>query len=80
MTIRVPAGTAYRQIRATLTEERGGLFTLRVMAKPVAAEWHNRQVVAHRQFRMSDPPDTLAAALDLLAERLLSLDGPPPGD
>lgn len=61
----------YRQIQATLTEERGGRFTLRVMVKPVGAQWNRRHVVSHQHFRMSDPPDSLHGALEVLGRALL---------
>lgn len=73
-------GTRYRQIRATLTEEAGGYFTVRVLVKPVGSEWHHRQTVHVLRWRMSDPPGSLPGALDNLAGALTRLAGSEPSD
>jgi len=75
------AGSNYKQIRITLTEERGGRFTARCMVKPLAAEWSQKHVFWHRQGQLKEPlnttSDVYALLLDLLCEPSLpeSLDG-----
>jgi hypothetical protein len=64
------AASRYRQIRVTLTEEYGGLFSLRVMVKPVDAEWTFKHSIIVRSWRMSDPPAQLADVLEHLAAQL----------
>lgn len=44
----------YKQCRITLTEEAGGHVTVRVLVKPLAADWSTKQLVLSR--RMSHVP------------------------
>lgn len=62
----------YRQVRCTVTEERGGFVTVTIYAKPVRDEWRGQHLVSKERFRMSDPPATLQAALTLLGQAALA--------
>lgn len=70
-----PARSIYRQVRLTITEERGGLITARVMVKPVTAEWTFKHSVWHGRLRITEPTThwselLRAGAEDVLAQRL----------
>jgi hypothetical protein len=69
------ARSIYRQIRFTITEERGGLVSARVLVKPVDADWTMKDCVW--QGRLGKRPATTHwsellqyAAEDVLAQRL----------
>lgn len=69
------ARSIYRQVRLTVTEERGGLVTARVMVKPVDADWTMKHCAW--QGRLGPKPPTTHwsellefAAQDVLAQRL----------
>lgn len=72
------AASIYRQARITLTEERDRdhpgrvRLTLRVMVKPLQAEWNMRQTVLHvhaqNQAPLSDLNAVYGALLELLAQ------------
>lgn len=69
------ARSIYRQIRFTITEERGGLVTARVLVKPVDADWTMKDTVW--AGRLGKIPATTHwsellqyAAEDVLAQRL----------
>lgn len=68
------ARSLYRQVRFTITEERGGLVTARVLVKPLNEDWTMKHSVWHG--RLSIPPTThwsellRVAAEDVLAQRL----------
>lgn len=59
------ARSIYKQVRVTVTEERGGRITARVMAKPVDADWTMKDVVWHHSWTTADPTPHW---LDLLAQ------------
>lgn len=69
------AQSNYRQIRFTITEERGGIVSARVMVKPADADWTMKNTVW--QGRLPVHGSTahwtellLFAAQDVLAQRL----------
>lgn len=75
------ARSIYKQIRLTVTEERGGFVTVRVLAKPVNAEWTMRDSVWHHRWRHDADTahwtDLLVEAVEVLvAERLPGVTGP----
>lgn len=63
----------YRQILVTMTQVHSDQFTLHVQVKPVGQQWHSRHRVALLSFRVSDPPGTMEAALELLQSSLAGL-------
>lgn len=70
-----PAQSNYRQIRFTITEERGGSVSVRVMAKSPQDDWSMRHTVWAGSFRPTVRTThwselLLAAAEDVLAQRL----------
>lgn len=65
----------YQQVRVTITEEAGGWVTVRVLAKPVDADWTLRNSVWHHRFKMRTGTqhwtNLVAVALQaILGERL----------
>ena len=58
------AQSKYKQVRLTVTEEEGGRLTMRIMAKPVDADWTMKHVVYHHSWRAGSPTPHW---LDLLA-------------
>lgn len=69
------ARSIYRQVRFTVTEERGGRITARVMVKPVDADWTMKDVVWHGSISADEPTTHWSellrvAAEDVLAQRL----------
>lgn len=69
------ARSIYRQVRFTITEERGGLVTARVMVKPVDADWTMKHSVWAGRIRVNEPTSHWSellrvAAEDVLAQRL----------
>lgn len=72
------ARSKYRQVRVTITEEAGGWVTVRIMAKPVDADWSFKNVVWHHRFRQTEPSvhwvDLVATAKDVVLSEVL----PPP--
>lgn len=69
------ARSIYRQVRFTITEERGGLVTARVMVKPLMADWSMKHAVWHGRITVNEPTTHWSellrvAAEDVLAQRL----------
>lgn len=69
------ARSIYRQIRFTVTEEAGGSVTVRVMVKPLHADWSMKDTVLHTSFRPTVQTThwselLLQAAEEVLAQRL----------
>lgn len=58
------AQSRYKQVRLTVTEESGGRLTMRILAKPVDADWTMRHSVYHHSWRTGAPTPHW---LDLLA-------------
>lgn len=61
----------YRQLRITLTEQTGMRVTVEGWVKRRGDQWHMRNRVWARTYRMSDAPATLPACYRLLAAELL---------
>jgi hypothetical protein len=57
------ARSNYRQLQVTVTLERGGWLTARVLAKPLGAEWSYKQVVWHQRWQPDVPMDHWVTAL-----------------
>lgn len=66
------ARSIYRQIRFTVTEERGGTVTVRVMVKPLEADWTMRHTVVHAHFKPTVQTTHWSELLLLAAEEVLS--------
>lgn len=69
------ARSIYRQVRLTITEEKGGRVTARVMVKPVDADWSMRDTVWQGGILITGPTTHWSellhfAAEDVLAQRL----------
>lgn len=69
------ARSIYRQVRFTITEERGGLVSARVMVKPVDADWTMKHTAWQGRLRITEPTTHWSellrvAAEDVLAQRL----------
>ena len=58
------AGSNYRQVRLTITEEAGGWLSVRIMVKPLAEGWKFQHSVYQHRWRVSAPTPHW---LDLLA-------------
>lgn len=74
-----PAQSLYRQVRITITEERGGRVSCRVMVKGVSDSWTLRHTVWHHNWRVTTVTShwmTLvrAALAQILEEELPGLD------
>lgn len=66
------ARSNYRQVRVTITEEAGGYVTVRVMAKPLAADWSMRDTVWHHRWkRTTDSPHWAVLVEEALSEVLM---------
>lgn len=73
------ARSIYRQVRVTITEERGGTVSVRVMVKPMEADWTMRHTVWTASFRPTGPTThwselLLHAAEEVLSQRLFPQD------
>lgn len=73
------ARSIYRQVRMTVTEERGGSVSVRVMVKPMEADWTMKHTVWVASFRPTEPTThwselVLAAAEEVLSQRLFPHD------
>lgn len=66
------ARSIYRQVRFTITEERGGLVTARVMVKPVDADWTMKHSVWHGRLTPAAPTTHWSELLKLAAEDVLA--------
>lgn len=66
------ARSIYRQIRFTVTEERGGTVTVRVMVKPLNADWAMKDTVLHTSFRPTAPSTHWSELLHQAAEEVLA--------
>lgn len=69
------ARSIYRQIRFTVTEEASGSISIRVMAKPLDADWTMKHTVWAGSYRPTEPTThwselLLSAANEVLAQRL----------
>lgn len=69
------ARSIYRQVRLTITEERGGVISARVMVKPLEAEWSMKSTVWAGRLTIPRPTThwselLLAGCEDVLAQRL----------
>lgn len=75
---RARARSNYRQIRLTLTHERGDLVSYSIMAKPYDVEWHQRQVIVRDHVKGQPAPesfeDVIRLLLVVLSEQLLPLE------
>lgn len=67
-----PARSIYRQVRLTVSEQPGGLCTVRVLAKPLHEDWKTLHSVWHGQFRPTTSTTHWSELLLATAEEVLS--------
>lgn len=60
----------YQQLRMTVTEEAGGWVTIRVLAKPVDADWTLRNTVYHHRMRLTERTRHWTTLLSLAADEV----------
>lgn len=66
------AASIYRQVRFTVTEERGGTVSVRVMVKPPSESWTFKHTVYVASFRPTAPTTHWSELLTLAAEEVLA--------
>ena len=66
------ARSIYRQVRFTVTEEAGGTVTVRVMVKPLHADWSMKDTVVHTSFRPGTDLTHWSLLLHAAAEHVLA--------
>lgn len=49
------AVSRYKQVSITLTEEQGGLVTIRVRVKPLNEHWSEKTLIHRAQYRLGHP-------------------------
>lgn len=76
MTTKKPtAASNYRQVRLTFTDQPNGMVGVRVMVKPLQAEWHHKHTILAESFWNSVPlgsmQDVYAFLVDYLGQYML---------
>lgn len=64
------ARSNYKQVRLTFTEERGGNFTCRIMAKPLNEDWNMSQTIFAERFQSDMPLGSLQDVMRFLVAYL----------
>lgn len=67
------AQSNYRQVRVTITEEQGGHLTVRVMAKPLAADWTMRDTVWSHRWKRTTPTSHWSSLVEEALSEVLML-------
>lgn len=69
----------YRQFRVTATQEANGRVSFSAYAKPMGAEWHERQCILRSSTQygvaLNTTEDVLYALIRVIEEQLLDLQG-----